>query len=351
MSSLMPDDCVYFLDTPRHRGHDLAVWFVSHAFMQGDKHCDKLRCLIRDTEEVHPGFMSSPVIGLTLFRCIQTTRQDVILCLLSEGADVNMMFRGRCMLHEAVKTSKEGMLSFLLSLPGVEKDKFDVEMRTPLMDAARGRPKCLKILLEGGCDMKLTDSKGDTAFHHAFQAPRPHRDDIIACLDTMLEYGADVNSRGSQGKTCLQKAAETGNHWLIKWLIFHNCDLNVQLKNCRIQLAQFQALRFCNEIPLLIAIKRADRVLVEVMIACGCEYRQYNYKWVLDYCRQFRLLYNSLVNSFSGVESLQNCCRKVIRRCLTTNIVAESRQLRLPVALQRYVLCQGELKDLDHWGT
>lgn len=38
------------------------------------------------------------------------TRQDVILCLLSEGADVNMMFRGRCMLHEAVKVSEASMV-------------------------------------------------------------------------------------------------------------------------------------------------------------------------------------------------------------------------------------------------
>lgn len=199
--------------------------------------------------------------------------------------------------------------------------------------------------------MRLTDSAGDTAFHHTFQAQRPHRDDIVACLDILLKYGADINSRGALGKTCLQKAVETGNHWLIKWLILHNCDLNVQLRNSRVQLHQFQALRLHNEIPLLIAVKMADRVLVEVMIACGCEYRQYNYRWVLEYCKHYKLLYSSLVDAFSSVNSLQSSCRKVIRRCLTTNIVAESKQLQLPLALQNYVLCFEELRALDHWGV
>uniref|UniRef100_A0A0B7BJQ4 Uncharacterized protein n=2 Tax=Arion vulgaris TaxID=1028688 RepID=A0A0B7BJQ4_9EUPU len=206
-------DSLYFLDTPKHRGHDLAVWFVSNAFKQEDQHCEKLQLLFRDVVAAHGGFISSPVVGLTLFRCIQMTRQDIILCLLSEGVDVNIMFRGRCMLHEAVKVSNEKMLLFILSLPGVEKDKYDAEMRTSLMEAARGRPRCLKILLQAGCDSTLKDSNGDSSFHHAFQAHRPHKDDIIACLDILLEFGVDINSRGHLGKTCLQKAVETGNHW------------------------------------------------------------------------------------------------------------------------------------------
>ncbi|KAI8764500.1 uncharacterized protein LOC106077442 [Biomphalaria glabrata] len=340
----MHSDDLYFADTPKHRGHDLALWFLSHAFKQ-EGQVETFRQLVRDTEYAHPGFMESPVIGLTLFRCIHMNRKDVILSLLAEGADVNMMFRGRCMLHETVKVSNEKMLSFLLSLPQVDKDRYDVDTKTPLMEASRGRPKCLRILLEANCDKLLTDSEGDTALHQTFREQRAHKDDILACMDILLEFGMDINAPGSQGKTCLQKAVEMGYHWLVKWLILHNCNLHPTVRNSRYIQGSFWSPKLTSEIPILIAFRKADRVLVEVLIACGCSFRRYH--WILSYCKPYRLLHKHLLEAFRRVESLQTLCRKVIRNCLTTNIVAESKKLGLPESLQKFVLCQEELKALD----
>ncbi|CAL1535731.1 unnamed protein product [Lymnaea stagnalis] len=341
----MHSDDLYFTDTPKHRGHDLALWFVSHAFKQQECHIENFRQLVRDAEWAHPGFLMSPVVGLTLFRCIHLNRKNVILCLLSEGADVNMMFRGRCMLHEAVKVSNEQMLTFLLSLPHIDKDICDVNKRTPVMEAARGRPKCLKILLNANCDPSLTDEDDNNALHQSFREDRAHRDDILACLDILLDFGMDVNSSGSSGKTCLQKAVEMGNHWLVRWLILHNCDLNVPIKNSKLVLGSYRSRNANQDLPILIAFKKADRILVEVLIACGCEFRRY--QWILDYCKPYKLLYRHLLDAFRGVDSLQSLCRKRIRTCLSTNIVAESQQLGLPVAMQKFVLCHEELSGLD----
>ncbi|KAH9496646.1 hypothetical protein Btru_009933 [Bulinus truncatus] len=318
----MHSDDLYFADTPKHRGHDLALWFLSHAFKQ-DVQVDQFRQL----------------------RSIQMNRKDVILSLLAEGADVNMMFRGRCMLHEAVKVSNEKMLSFLLSLPQVDKDRYDVDTKTPLMEAARGRPKCLRILLEANCDKSLTDSDGDMALHQTFREQKAHRDDVLSCLDILLEFGVDINSPGSQGKTCLQKAVEMGYHWLVKWLILHNCNLHAQIRNCRFIQGSFQSAKLTNEIPILIAFKKADRVLVEVLIACGCNFRRYH--WIQNYCKPYRLLHKHLLEAFRRVDSLQSMCRKIIRNCLTTNIVSECKQLGLPLSMQKFLLCYEELKSLD----
>lgn len=204
-----------------------------------------------------------------------------------------------------------------------------------------------QILLEANCDMSLTDSHGDTALHQTFTETQARQGDILACLDLLLEFGADINSVGAEGKTCLQKAVEMSSYWLVKWLILHNCDLHVSVRNSRYNLAATSFKVQQNESPLFISFIKADRVMVEVLIACGCSFR--HYWWILEYCKPYVLLHKYLVGAFLRVDSLQCMCRKMVRQCLSTNIVAECQVLGLPTSIQKFILCQEELNALNNF--
>ena len=191
------------------------------------------------------------------------------------------------------------------------------------------------------------DRSQNTAFHMAFQAPQAHRDDITTCLDFLRHHGADINRRGAKGKTCLQRAIESNTHWLLAWLIHNNCDLNSPI-NHNARMNPFYALetkRFYNfTTPFLLACQLKNRMFVEVLISVGCDFRQH--RWLLEYSRPVRYLNHSLTQAFLQVDSLRLCCRKVLRRCLSTNIIAESCQLGLPRPLRCFLLCHAELRAL-----
>ncbi|GFO46512.1 hypothetical protein PoB_007301700 [Plakobranchus ocellatus] len=346
-----------FSTLPPPRDDNMAVWFMSHAMRQhqdGDK--ERFRRVVWEAKMIHGSFMASPIIGFCVFKGIQLNFKDVIVCLLEEGLDPNFQFQGRTMLHEAVRINNEKMLSFLLSLPGIDKDVFNCQSKTPVMDAAKGKPRCLKVLLESGCNIHFMDPAKDTALHHAFKARNAHRDDILACLDLLQQHAANINRSGSLDKTCVQRAIETGTPWLLTWLIHNNCDLDVSVHGVRVHCLSSSTTGVPGMVtvhkvktPFLLACKYKNRLFAEALIAAGCQFRQD--KWVLRYSRSVQNLHESLTEAFRSVDSLKQSCRKVLRRCLSTNIIAESNNLGLPSSLRCFLLCHGELVTLETSGS
>ena len=98
----------------------------------------------------------------------------------------------------------------------------DVNMRlsrskTTVMNVAAkyGNHKVLKLLIQAGADVNLTDLYGETAL--MFAAVNNNDD----CIDVLIQAGADVNKRNSMGSNALMKAAGTG---YCKLLIAHGSD-------------------------------------------------------------------------------------------------------------------------------
>ncbi|XP_005096823.1 ankyrin repeat and SOCS box protein 11 [Aplysia californica] len=319
--------------------------FVQQAFEICPGHEQDFADTVRKIDAARPGFVQSWHVGFALMRAIAYGRPDVIISLLYGGVDVNQTFRGRSMVHEAVKQGNSDMLEFVLSLPGIEKDAYDVTGKTALMHATGSTPECLKVLLDAGCNMFLKDGEGNSAIHQPFKTLDSSCGNVVECLDMLLRYGAHLGARGAQGKTCLQRAVEMGNHLLVHWLIMRNVDLQQHVTNVHIILdTQLYRSRDLYDNVLLLAVHQADRKLMEVLIACGCSFRHYS--WLLPYCKSFRMLHASLQGALSQVGSLQSLCRAVIRPCLSNDIERDVACLGIPRPLQSFLLCRGETQVL-----
>lgn len=205
-----------------------------------------------------------------------------------------------------------------------------------------------QILLQGNCSMHIRDSKGHTAFHYTIFTTRSKREDVIRCLDIFLAHGADINVQDNQGENCLHKAIKTNNYWFIQWLIQHNCDLNMGGPKASLANGTHPVVKIRHASPFVMAFQRANRIMVEVLIACGCDFRKY-YN-LLEFCKSYRLLYLSFQRALTNVDSLKALSRRAIRQNLSSNIAFESAHLGLPVSLQRYILCKEEINLLDHFG-
>jgi ankyrin repeat protein len=122
--------------------------------------------------------------------------EDVVLYLISRGADVN--FRG-----------KDG--------------------RTPLIWAAGNSFESTKILLENGADVNARGNDGMTAFIQSTFGILSKKVSTDV-MDLLLEYGADVNSalisKNAAGWTALHFAAINGDISLVEYLILQGANVN-----------------------------------------------------------------------------------------------------------------------------
>ena len=123
-------------------------------------------------------------------------------------------------IYEAIETNNQQWLRKILTQtpemvdqplrPYIKRDSISV----PIVFATyRGRLEIVKILIEAGAQINLTDSHGDTALHEAVF--RKHMD-IVKLL---LENGADINIHGGEGKTALLYAVEHNDPDLVKTLL------------------------------------------------------------------------------------------------------------------------------------
>ncbi len=122
--------------------------------------------------------------------------EDVVLFLISRGADVN--FKG-----------KDG--------------------RTPLIWAAGNSFESIKILLENGADV---NAKGDDGMNAFIQSTFGilSKKVLTEVMDLLLENGANVNSalisKNAAGWTALHFAAVNGDYDLVKYLLSRGANVN-----------------------------------------------------------------------------------------------------------------------------
>ncbi|XP_077591615.1 ankyrin repeat and EF-hand domain-containing protein 1 isoform X5 [Stigmatopora nigra] len=107
---------------------------------------------------------------------------------------------GRGALHMAVSANNQDLTRFLLSLRA-HPDVQNKRGHTPVMLATElGNDGIVKMLAEHDADMRIQDNEGKGVLFYCIYSTKRH----IRCLETVLEYQADVNNVSSQGTHVFQ---------------------------------------------------------------------------------------------------------------------------------------------------
>lgn len=139
---------------------------------------------------------------------------DVVKTFLKKGRfDVNAVHLGSTPLSLAAEGGHMGMVDLLLSQPGIEAHKRDVEGRTPLAMAAwRGHTAIVERLLAvEGVDPNSRDIRGWTPLRMAFTAEHNYRlgNGFVETIGALLRAeGIDPDVADLEGRTLLSVVCE-----------------------------------------------------------------------------------------------------------------------------------------------
>lgn len=131
----------------------------------------------------------------------------------------NATFSGQPMLHAAIHRARRGGVGMvgLLVANGVDIEARE-NGRTPLMVACMlGKKEVARLLVEKGADMEARDAEGWTAAMWATACTSFF--DGSACLETLLELGANARAKSDTNTTLLMLAANKGMAVLLPLLI------------------------------------------------------------------------------------------------------------------------------------
>ncbi|CAL8464478.1 g4013 [Coccomyxa elongata] len=146
--------------------------------------------------------------GVTPLHCaVFYMQRPVIKVLLSHGADINTKDdQGYTPLHTAASHSSFQSHLVLADLmeAGADLEAVDEEGRTPLLGALDGnRKEAIDVLIAGGAQTSVADTKGRTALHLA-----------VGCSSRMVEklllLSVSIDAADIEGRTALHYAAQKG---------------------------------------------------------------------------------------------------------------------------------------------
>lgn len=160
----------------------------------------------------------------------ESDNEAIVFTLVKHGVNVDSVDeRNRTPLYIAVQNSLVNVTKALIKCKANVNTAGELQSLTPLILCAGQSPtpidansqeryirslKVLNILLENGADLRLTDSKGYTALHHAIE-----NNNVLGTLK-LIQWGAQHNSFTAE---TIQQAFETTvarNHFEIAFLIF-----------------------------------------------------------------------------------------------------------------------------------
>jgi len=160
--------------------------------------------------------------GTTPLRlAVQEGHIECVQALLDAGALVNRDGESSSALHHAAYSGNVDMVRLLVNA-GADVDNANVRITgdTPLMSAvAQGNAECVGELISLGARLECVNRRtGRTALHQACYI------NSTQCVYTLLEAGANVNTKDYDGFTPLHTVADEGLSGLIKPLIEYGAD-------------------------------------------------------------------------------------------------------------------------------
>ncbi len=175
--------------------------------------------------------LKSPTGETALTEAYSTGNFDVAQILLANGAegDINCKDNsGNTPLMEAARKENLENAAALVS-KGADVNATNNEGVTPLYYAAeKGNLALVQMLLSNGADVNLhaKGKNGEAALNAVSRFTRGHTEIALALLDA----GADVNTRNSDGSTPLIQASFSGNIKMVEVLIKRGADIQARNK-------------------------------------------------------------------------------------------------------------------------
>ncbi|CAG8243209.1 unnamed protein product [Penicillium salamii] len=169
--------------------------------------------------------VQNTVTGNTaLHLAVELKRPRILAFLLEKGASINVLNRdGLTALQLACKINNCEAVSLLLER-GAQLETRSSHGTTALQLCALMRNWiAFDLLIIGGADINAWDSDGDSLLH---KQARGFSSTSVAIH--LIEQGADIETRNSQGYTPLQCAASSGNREMFLSLVDQGASLDVQ---------------------------------------------------------------------------------------------------------------------------
>ncbi len=166
-----------------------------------------------------------------------------------------LLLTGCMSIHEAARMGNAGEVEKQLKW-GVNPNSQTLRYRTaPLHEAASsGYARIVKLLLEKGANVNITNEGGETPLHYA--AKHGHTEIMqilmendadpaqkgtgcgtpmqwaagngqIQSIKTLLDYDVSINQRGTGGRTALMEAVSSEQLELVLFLLANGADVNI----------------------------------------------------------------------------------------------------------------------------
>ena len=142
---------------------------------------------------------------------------------------------------------------------GADPNILDNQLAPPVSYAAdRGHAVCVRLLLEAGAETDPVLPNGYIGGSALNCAARNATDPLV--LKTLLDFGADTESAGVDGRTCLIHVARTDNASFAMLLLEYGADLN--------------AISASNQTPLTTAIINNSHNVLRLLLERWSEYSE-----------------------------------------------------------------------------
>lgn len=206
--------CVHSVDamlfTPLHWAAMKGLLEVVHYLVESGAHLN-----VRDDQGRTP-----------LHRAADSDRLDMVCLLIKEGALVNLQDNfGWTPLYQSIVCAQLDMVNQLLDF-GANVFVRDIYGMTPLHVACgRKVPRNLKVMQKTSTDFY---TRGFRSATDAVQKAVSICESDLPLVEILLDFGADVNAIGGDGRTPLRIAADAGNKEIIRLLVSACANLSLE---------------------------------------------------------------------------------------------------------------------------
>ncbi|XP_046383816.1 ankyrin-3-like [Ischnura elegans] len=158
---------------------------------------------------------------------VQKGSMEMVKLLLSKGAEINALGKGKTPLHIATHNGYPPMVKLLLDhsadVNSVCKSKRNKDYTALLFAVENGNDEVVTFLINGGANVNEC-AGGYTPLHIAA------RNGLYYAAESLFKYGANVNcectSELNEGYTAIHFAAEAGNSKVVELLLGRGAKIN-----------------------------------------------------------------------------------------------------------------------------